>query len=301
LTPLQAESALSLVQEQENSQAQVNSGAPVPEPLNFPDANLIIQSSDLVNFHVHKSVLAIASPVFKDLFSLHQPSDSDSVDGLPVVQLIEDAEILNSLFSMIYLVRLVIPSSYDKVLYLLSTCQKYEMDQVQAFIRAEVSRGSFPMPVGTEVFCAYAIASSKQLIPEMESAARLTLDHPMTLETLGEVLRLFEGSALRDLARFRKRCRDNLVTCIQSFLDLGKPPFKIWMYCPNTCTYSYSSSETGHSPSWLISFFKQRLTELDQGFTKPLPNPSNISEQYKSALQAIPRHPVQTSPVSLAR
>jgi BTB/POZ domain len=290
LMSLQAESALSLVRERDDPQAQVVPTVSVPEALDVPDANLIIQSSDLVNFRVHKSVLTMASPVFRDLFSLHQPSGSESVDGLPVVKLTEDAELLNSLFSVLYPVHLAIPSSYEKLLYLLSACQKYDMDQVQSVIRAEVKRGGSPSPVGTEVFRAYAIASGKRLTPEMENAARLTLDHPMTFETLGEGLRLFEGSALQDLVRFRERCRDNLVTCLQSFLDLSKPPFNIWTSCrtsyDNLYPYSNTQSQTGCAPPWLTNFFRQRITELDQAFTKPFPNPSKIREEYMSALQA---------------
>jgi hypothetical protein len=286
LMSLQAESALSLVQEQEYSQSQVNPTTSVPEALDVPDANLIIQSSDLVNFRVHKSVLSMASPVFRDLFSLRQPLGSESVDGLPVVKLTEDAELLNSLFSMLYPVRLVIPNSYEKVLYLLAACQKYDMDQIQSNIRAEVNRGASPSPVGTEAFRAYAIASGKRLVPEMESTARLTLDHPMTFETLGEGLRWFEGSALQDLTRFRRRCRDDLVTCLRSFLDLSKPPFRIWTSCRNSPSFSGFQSQAGYSPTWLTTLFKQRLTKLDHAFTEPFPNPSNIREEYMSALQA---------------
>jgi hypothetical protein len=86
LTPLQAESALSLVKERCDSQTIANSTTSLPEPLEVPDASLIIRSSDLVSFRVHKPVLAMASPFFKDLLSLPQPSDSESIDGLPVVQ-----------------------------------------------------------------------------------------------------------------------------------------------------------------------------------------------------------------------
>jgi hypothetical protein len=56
--------------------------------------------------------------------SLPQPSDSESVDGLPVVQLPEDSELLNSLISILYPVRMVIPNSYDKVPYLLAASQR---------------------------------------------------------------------------------------------------------------------------------------------------------------------------------
>ena len=121
LNRLQAESALSLVQEQEDLRAQTNSGSPLFEPLEVPEANLIIRSSDLVDFRVHKPVLAMTSPFFKDLLSLPQPSDSETADGLPVVRLPESSELLNSLVSMLYPVQKVIPNSYEKVLYLLET------------------------------------------------------------------------------------------------------------------------------------------------------------------------------------
>ena len=64
----------------------------------------------------------MASPVFKDVFSVPQPSDNEAVDGLPVIQLSEDSELLNCLLSMLYHLP-VVPSSYDKVLYFLTTYQ----------------------------------------------------------------------------------------------------------------------------------------------------------------------------------
>jgi hypothetical protein len=108
------------------------------------------------------------------------------------------------------------------------------MASVQFTIRGKVNCGEFPAPKGADAFAAYAIASSKGLIPEMENAARRTLDHPMAFEILGEGLRLFEGWALRDLAGFRRRCRDNLIVCLDSFLKV-KPsgPSSIWVGCPD--------------------------------------------------------------------
>ena len=86
-----------------------------PEAYDVSDTNLILRSSDLVDFRVHKSVLATVSPFFKDLLSLPQPSDSESVDGIPVVQLPEGSELLNCLVSILCPVRTVVPKSYDKV------------------------------------------------------------------------------------------------------------------------------------------------------------------------------------------
>ncbi len=147
----------------------------------------------------------MSSPFFKDLLSLPQPPDDELVDGLPVIQLSEDAGLLNSLISLFYPIYPVIPDSYEKVFTLLAACQKYDMESVQSDIRDEIKLGRFPAPVEAEAFSAYAIASSMGLIPEMENAARLTLGYPMTFDSLGEELRSFKGRALCDLVRYRKR------------------------------------------------------------------------------------------------
>ncbi|KAI9454469.1 hypothetical protein BJY52DRAFT_1188897 [Lactarius psammicola] len=196
-----AYSTLALVKEEPTPE---NSDPPfVPFCLKIPDANIIIRSSDRADFRVHKSLLAMSSPFFEDLLSLPQPPDGEIVDGLPVVQLSEDADLLNSLVSLLYPIPPVIPGSYEKVFALLAACQKYDMTSIQSYIRDEIKRGRFPMPVGAEGFRAYAIANNMGLIPEMVDAARLTLGHPMTFESLGEGLRLFKGGALCDLVRYR--------------------------------------------------------------------------------------------------
>ena len=196
----QADSTLALVKEKPTSE---ESGPPfVPLCLNLPDTNIIIRSSDRVNFHVHKSLLVLSSPFFKSILST-QPQSVD----LPVVQLSDDAELVNSLVSLLYPIPPVIPSSYEKVFALLAACEKYGMVSIQSSIRAEVIRGSFPAPVGTESFRAYAIASDLGLGPEMQSAARLTLGYPMTFESLGEALQSFKGRVLCNLVRYRKRVK----------------------------------------------------------------------------------------------
>jgi len=269
--------------------AQIKSITPPLEPFDVPDPNLIIRSSDHVDFRVHKPVLAVSSPFFKDLLSLPQPSDSETVDGLHVVQLPEDSELLNSLLSMLYPLRplAVIPRSYDKVLYLLAACQKYDMASVQSSIRAAVSYGAFPAPEGAEAFAAYSIASGKGLIPEMENAARQTLDHPMTFEILGERLRLFEGWALRDLASFRRRCRDNLVTCLDSFIKIKhRGPSSIWVGCPQVNQPSWNMPPTSVLPTWLYQLLSRCQNDLKrQNFTDALDVPSRIREMYSTALK----------------
>jgi hypothetical protein len=126
------------------------------------------------------------------------------------------------------------------------------------------------MPNGAEAFTAYAIASAKGLIPEMENAARLTLDHPMTFEILGEGLQLFEGWALRNLVNFRRRCRDNLVTCFDSFLE---KPLRDWTHC---------------AQGSLNKFFTQKKSDLKlEMFTRPLDIHSRTRQEYLEACQVL--------------
>jgi hypothetical protein len=225
----------------------------------------------------------MSSPFFDEMFSLPQlkPSDQDIVDGLPVVRLSEDAEVLNSLISMLYPIPSVLPNSYDKALALLTTSQKYDMVGVQSRIRAEIQSKIFPALTGPETFRSYAISSSGKLPSKFGELARLTLDFPMTFEYLCDELPSFEGRALRDLVGFRKRCRDNIVSCFESFLRLDRP-FNIWTRC-NDGILSHSTAE---SPSWLTEVFQKHLNESRETFSRPFFDPRNIRGEYLSALQA---------------
>ncbi|KAI9450630.1 hypothetical protein BJY52DRAFT_1419496 [Lactarius psammicola] len=252
--------------------------SPLPEGFNtgMQGADVILQSSDLVLFRVHKSILAISSPFFDDMFSLPQPPDGEVVDGLPVP--LDGA--LPYPFCDI--------DSYENTLALLAAAQKYEMTTVQSTVRAEISRGGRQWPTTTMAFRIYAIASNKQLIPEMETAAQLTLDHPMTFETIADALPFFEGSALRDLAGFRKRCCNNLLSVFESFLDdnyiLGK-----WYGCRKTRrppSNFQSGTHKGTLAGWLHDFISRYINSLQATFTCSLPSPESLRVEYSSALRA---------------
>ena len=174
--------------------------------------------------------------------------------------------------------------TYYKVLYLLSACRKYEMASVQSFIRAEVSRGAFPVPKGAEAFTAYAIASAKDLIPEMENAARLTLVHPITFKSIGEGLQLFEGCALRDLVDYRRRCKDKFIGCFDAVYR-RIVQYGLWADCPDVM--SLRGPRKKHvPPTWLTELFSRNLNNLKlQNITRPLDIHSRISQECITALK----------------
>lgn len=241
----------------EGMHSRVHIGSPttplsLPEFGNVSQADDIVRSSDHVDFRVHKSILACSSPVFNDMFSLPQPFNHEPVDGLPMVQLTEDAEILRALITTLYPIPSELPTSYDGILALLAAAQKYDMGAVQSSIRAEVSRRKLSTLSGTQVFRTYAIASSWGLIPEMNMAARHSLDLTMKFEDIGVELRLFEGWALRALLNYRILYRDNLISCFKSFLDICNGPSEIWIACP------------GPKPSlWDLQLFEELVRSKD--------------------------------------
>jgi hypothetical protein len=207
----------------------------LPECLEVSNANIILQSSDFVNFRVHRSILVSSSQFFRDMLLLSQPPNSnETIDGLPVVRLSEDLEIVRALITILYPITPKIPTSYKRILALLCAAQKYDMAAVQSSIRAEIIHGKLPTPSGAQVFCAYARAFSNRLSPETEATAHLTLDYPLTFEVLGSNLLSFEGPALNKLASLRKKCRDGIISCLESFLYVHSSPSKIWAGCPRS-------------------------------------------------------------------
>jgi hypothetical protein len=243
------------------------------EGLNMLGADVILQSSDLIYFRVHKSTLAISSPFFNDLFSLPQPPDGEVVDGLPIIHVSENAETLHSLFTLLYPIPSVMPTSYENNLDLVAASEKYSMDIVLSTVRNEMV-----LPATEASFRAYTMASSKRLIPEMEAAARVTLDRPMTFELIMDDLLFFEGSALQDLIDFRQRCRDNLLSFFVSFVNSKDSLSKAWR---NSCQYYREDI-----PEWFRNLVSQHIKNLQDPYDCPLPNTSTLRKEINEAARS---------------
>ncbi|EIW63245.1 uncharacterized protein TRAVEDRAFT_43549 [Trametes versicolor FP-101664 SS1] len=68
-------------------------------PFDYADADIISCACDGINFHLYKNIVAKASTVFGDMFSL--PTDPDAQPEIPqTVPLTEDADTLERLFRL---------------------------------------------------------------------------------------------------------------------------------------------------------------------------------------------------------
>ena len=80
-----------------------------PHIFDGPDPDVIVRaplragSDEFKDFHVHKLILSFASTIFRDTFSIPQPSRCASGDPtLDVVQISESAEVVEAFLKLIY-------------------------------------------------------------------------------------------------------------------------------------------------------------------------------------------------------
>jgi len=190
------------------------SGKNFGAPFNRRDADLIIRSSDQVDFHVHQSVLGTSSVVFEDMFTAPGPSPQEQGQNKPVVNLTEDSETLHRLLTMLYPMEPSWPETLEDALSLLVTCQKYQMDSTITCIRSFLKDHKPPLYTAHNPFHAYGIARRYDLKEEALVAARLTLERPLNFDECGEDLRFISGADLIKLWTYRVECTKVAKDCI---------------------------------------------------------------------------------------
>jgi hypothetical protein len=140
-----------------------------------PDADIILRSSDNVDFRVHRCVLATASPFFRDMFTLPQPKAETSSDAtpIPVIPVSEPHQTLDSLLRFIYPVADPLVATLDDINPILAAASKYDFVSVVSTMRKLLVAPRFLESSPTRVF---AIASRYELEPEAQIASRYTLN-----------------------------------------------------------------------------------------------------------------------------
>ncbi|KDQ61487.1 hypothetical protein JAAARDRAFT_66597 [Jaapia argillacea MUCL 33604] len=82
-----------------------------PAPFDNPNADVVLRTSDHVNFRTFKLILSLASPFFSSMFSLPQSNAGEGgqgalgqvkEQGLPVVPLTENSEVITKMLTFCY-------------------------------------------------------------------------------------------------------------------------------------------------------------------------------------------------------
>ncbi|KAJ8591847.1 hypothetical protein M405DRAFT_764399 [Rhizopogon salebrosus TDB-379] len=97
-------------------------------PFDDPNGDVTLRSSDGVDFHVFKFILSFVSPVFKDMFTLPQGSQSD-IPSVPVIPVEENSITLNSLLLLCYPASTAATfNSFEEGKAVLEAAKKYDME-----------------------------------------------------------------------------------------------------------------------------------------------------------------------------
>ncbi|OBZ68652.1 hypothetical protein A0H81_11054 [Grifola frondosa] len=122
------------------------------------DVDVVLRSSDNVDFLAHKTILSVASPIFKMVFRMPQPVVYEDgaihpETGLPLVPLEEDHRTLDILLRMCYPCHRMTPLLLDDIRPILRAAHKFELEQIITQIR-----GILTMFMPAEPLRVFAIA-----------------------------------------------------------------------------------------------------------------------------------------------
>ncbi|KAI0068964.1 hypothetical protein BV25DRAFT_1910692 [Artomyces pyxidatus] len=157
-----------------------NEGTIARTPFDDPGADIVIRSCDKTCFRVFMAVLRLASPIFADMLSIPQPVDASSgagetYDGLPVVDVSEDARTLYYLLQWCYPMTSPTVTQMSDLRLLLLTSRKYAMDMFREDLQSHLRLAISSDPVG-----AYVAAVSNGLEDLATQAAVRSLQLSLT-------------------------------------------------------------------------------------------------------------------------
>ncbi|KAJ8507929.1 hypothetical protein ONZ45_g9739 [Pleurotus djamor] len=95
-------------------------------PFNNSKADVIIRSSDGVDFRAFKDILSLASPVFEGLFDIPQSPSDTTTEDVPIVPFDEDSTLLDPMLRYCYPGSVPVISKLEDYDAVLTVLMKYE-------------------------------------------------------------------------------------------------------------------------------------------------------------------------------
>jgi BTB/POZ domain len=144
-----------------------------PVVFDYPDADIILLSGGIEGpneFKVHRNILSVASPFFRDMFSLPQDPALGKVQTLPMP---ESRQTLEALLCFVYPLPDPDLTTLEEVKDMLAVTTKYEFDSVTNALRHILLSPTF---LHTSPVRVYAIACRFELDEEAKIASRYTLN-----------------------------------------------------------------------------------------------------------------------------
>ncbi|KAL5482860.1 hypothetical protein ACEPAI_9455 [Sanghuangporus weigelae] len=225
-------------------------------PFDDPRGDIILQTSDNVDFQVFRIILDLASPVFKDMLSIPQPPLQDEgMGGIPVVTVSESSAALDIVLRFCYP---IVPPQLDRdnmsvIAEVLRAAMKYDIDtaviSTRAALRARAEASN------ENALAAYAIACSLKLKEEARAVAMAYLKWPALKVSVPE-LALLSALDYHNLLDFHRRvCR-----AVGSLLDQEDFFRDAFSTKGLLSSFSLSGHECSHETRIQVDRFASRYT-----------------------------------------
>ena len=190
-------------------------------PFDHPQADIILRSSDNIDFRVFKLFLSLASPVFETMFSLPQPSEGanpneEIKDGLPVVSVSEDSKTLEALLRFCYPSTLAEDPSLDDFTFateIIEAAKKYSLDAIERIVCKALS---IPKVLEVDSLPCFVVARRADMHEQCVLAAKYSLREPLVPARFAGI-QFISSTDLLALLTYHKNCA-NAVLALQSNL-----------------------------------------------------------------------------------
>ncbi|KAM5539754.1 hypothetical protein V8D89_006567 [Ganoderma adspersum] len=189
--------------------AEVTSLNDPPVYLDPAIGDLVIRSSDDIDFHVHQDILTHTSPSLSTMLALPKTASGRSVDavsGKPLIRVQEDSTVWAHLVPLIYVPRPPIPpldaSQLDLIRAILDAARKYDIPSVTECMRGVLKS---PAIVKAKPVSVYAVACAYELEDVARIAARQSLSEPLGADYVEE-LDLISIRTFHKLSAYRSQC-----------------------------------------------------------------------------------------------
>ncbi|KAJ7463495.1 hypothetical protein B0H11DRAFT_2285331 [Mycena galericulata] len=218
-----------------------------------PHADIILRSSDCVDFHVQRGILALVSPFFHAMFTLPQPESSSEI---PRIEMQEDAALLDRALRFFY------PGGQPVVVATLEELRtvmevlisKYDVQCIVPVIKQHLEQY-----MATQPLVIYAVALTHQWKDVAMAAAKHALALPLRAQLDTEAppeLRHITGAAYHNLLRYHQRCGAAARGVVQN-LSWVVTSSTYWFCCKN-CTnhakWTFSDGSSHFLPTWFQGY-----------------------------------------------
>lgn len=177
----------------------------------FDDAtntDVIIRTSDAVDFYVDKFILSKASAFFRVIFTLPQgpnaPDQGTVETGKPVVEVTEPSAVWEQLMRVCYAATAFAPpEGIDYIWPLIEAARKYQMDGVRSVVSQALLSAD---ALENHTMRVYTLACAYELEDVARMAAKYTLRLPLHSITYVPEMRCATAGAYQRLLDYHREC-----------------------------------------------------------------------------------------------